>query len=256
VEQMPSTYTIYFGTNRMPEVGPDGKTMVGFGSNLGPIDGAAVRFGRAQGSVDKDKASMVKGSLYVADETLTGANVVRGSADIFEKLRADMKDGGKPTLVLVHGFSNNFTDAIERAGTIRAFFGLDVNIFAYSWPSRGSAIPVPLPYTDYVHDRETSRAPARPWLEPCESSSTSWTDLIRRSSVGSHFTSFATAWASMPSDMRCKLCCRRRSRLRANMRYLWTAQRVIGPMSCRRLRRCRPRPRTQIDCVVRLSRSS
>jgi esterase/lipase superfamily enzyme len=155
---MPSTYTIYFGTNRMPEVGPDGETVVGFGSNLGPIDGTALRFGSAQVSVDKDKASMVKGSLYVADETLTGANVVRDSADIFEKLRADMKDGGKPTLVLVHGFSNSFTDAIERAGTIRAFYGLNVNIFAYSWPSRGSVIPVPLPYTDYVHDRETSRA--------------------------------------------------------------------------------------------------
>ena len=61
-------------------------------------------------------------------------------------------------MVLVHGFSNSFTDAIERAATIIDFYGIDANVFAFTWPSRGSNLPVPLPYVDYVHDRETARA--------------------------------------------------------------------------------------------------
>ncbi|WP_204623436.1 alpha/beta hydrolase [Crenalkalicoccus roseus] len=69
-----------------------------------------------------------------------------------------MKEGSRPTLVTAHGFSNSFQDAIERAATIQSFYGLDANVFAFTWPSRNSGLPIPLPYVDYVHDRATARA--------------------------------------------------------------------------------------------------
>jgi esterase/lipase superfamily enzyme len=138
---MAGVHTIYFGTNRMPQTDASGDKIIGFGSELGPIDGTAVRFGSADVRVTARGASIVPDSLFVAPE----------------KLRHDMQQGGRPTLVVVHGFSNSFTDAIERAATIRDFYGVDMNIFAFTWPSRGSDLPLPLPYVDYIHDRETAR---------------------------------------------------------------------------------------------------
>jgi len=131
---------------------------VGFGSDPGPIDGTAVRFGSADVQVTRSRAQIVAESLYVAPEQLIGPNQTRGSRDIFGKLRESMRGKGRPTLVVIHGFSNSFSDAIERAGTILDFYGVDMNVFSFTWPSRGSKLPVPLPYADYVHDRETARA--------------------------------------------------------------------------------------------------
>ncbi|WP_262269227.1 MULTISPECIES: alpha/beta fold hydrolase [Microvirga] len=155
---MAQTVTVYFATNRMPltEGGPD--TIVGFGSELGPIDGTAVRFGSAQASVTTTGSRFVPGSLYVAPEQLIGPVIRRGSRDIFEKLRQDMQEGGRPTLVVIHGFSNTFQEAIERAASILTFYGIDANVFSFSWPSIGTPLPTPLPYTDYFHDRGTARA--------------------------------------------------------------------------------------------------
>lgn len=59
---------------------------------------------------------------------------------------------------MIHGFSNTFKDAIERAATIITFYGLDANVFVFTWPSIGTPLPTPLPYTDYFHDRGTARA--------------------------------------------------------------------------------------------------
>jgi len=155
---MAQTVTVYFATNRMPltEGSPD--NIVGFGSELGPIDGTAVRFGSAQASVTTAGSRFVPGSLYVAPEQLIGPVIRRGSRDIFEKLRQDMQEGGRPTLVVIHGFSNTFQEAIERAASILTFYGIDANVFAFSWPSIGTLLPTPLPYTDYFHDRGTARA--------------------------------------------------------------------------------------------------
>ncbi|MCI0431967.1 MAG: alpha/beta fold hydrolase [Rhodospirillales bacterium] len=148
--------TVYFGTNRMPISDATG-AIVDFGSEPGPIDGAAVRFGSAEVRVSAKSARIVPGSLDVAPEKLTPPNQHRGSRDIFDKLRQDMADGGRPTLVHIHGFSNSFTDALERAATTLHFYGIDANVFSFTWPSRNSGGPIPLPYVDYVHDRDTAR---------------------------------------------------------------------------------------------------
>ncbi|MBY0339223.1 MAG: alpha/beta fold hydrolase [Acetobacteraceae bacterium] len=150
--------TVHFATNRMPEIETEGGPIIGFGSDLGPVDGTAVRFGTVRVRAEGGAYSLIDGSLEVAPEQLmAGAPLVRGSRDILGKLREDMKTGARPTIVTVHGFSNSFADAMERAATILGFSGMDANVFAFTWPSRGSALPIPLPYADYVHDRETAR---------------------------------------------------------------------------------------------------
>ncbi|MEE1611423.1 alpha/beta fold hydrolase [Microvirga sp. CF3016] len=154
---MAQNVTVYFATNRMPLTDASGAAIVDFGSEPGPIDGTAVRFGSAEASVTATGSSFVPGSLYVAPEQLIGPAIRRGSRDIFEKLRQDMQDGGRPTLVVIHGFSNTFKQAIERAATIINFYGLDANVFSFTWPSIGTPLPTPLPYNDYFHDRSTAR---------------------------------------------------------------------------------------------------
>jgi esterase/lipase superfamily enzyme len=162
---MPSV-TVYFATNRQPVLGADGVTIVGFGSDPGPVDGYAIRFGQAQVAVDlaASRNDLIPGSLFVAPEVLTpvpGAEPQYGSKTIFEALRNDMATNQLPTLVFIHGFSNSFQDAIERAGWNSAFYaaaGFAANIFVFTWPSQGGRLggAVPLPYIDYEHDRHTA----------------------------------------------------------------------------------------------------
>jgi esterase/lipase superfamily enzyme len=166
---MADVITVYFATNRQPVLAADGKSIIDFGSDPGPISGYAVRFGQAQVAVDLSAATnvLVAGSLFVAPEVLTPAPGVApqfGSRTIFDALRKDMAaKGGRPTLVFIHGFSNSFRDSVERAGWNSAFLaagGFDANIFVFSWPSQGGELggAIPLPYVDYEHDRGTAAA--------------------------------------------------------------------------------------------------
>jgi hypothetical protein len=67
-QDVAGTYTVYFATNRMPETDATGGRIVGFGSDPGPIDGTAVRFGSADVQVTRSRAQIVADSLYVAPE--------------------------------------------------------------------------------------------------------------------------------------------------------------------------------------------
>jgi esterase/lipase superfamily enzyme len=158
---------VYFATNRQPETDRTGNDIIGFGSDPGPISGYAVRFGQASVAVDLQQRTnvLVPGSIWVAPEILTpapGAAPQFGSRTIFEAIRRSMATNGRPTLVFIHGFSNSFQDAVERAGWISAFYaggGFAADIFVFSWPSRGGLLgTVPLPYADYEHDRATAAA--------------------------------------------------------------------------------------------------
>jgi esterase/lipase superfamily enzyme len=159
---MATTVTVYFATNRQP-LTDGGEQIIGFSSELGPTGGLDVRYGRAEVEVDlrKGTTTIVPGSLEVAAQTLifaAGGAPVLGSKTIFDAIRADMTAAARPTIAFIHGFSNSFTDAIERAGWILVFYGIDANMFAFSWPSIASPIGIPLPYHDYVHDRATAAA--------------------------------------------------------------------------------------------------
>lgn len=163
---MPQLVTVYFGTNRQPVLDGAGKDIVDFGSDPGPVGGYAVRFGQAQVAVDlaANTTELVAGSLYVAPEILTpapGDPPKFGSKTIFDAVRQDMSSRKLPTLVFIHGFSNSFQDAIERAGWNSIFLadgGFRANIFVFTWPSQGGRLggDVPLPYLDYEHDRRNA----------------------------------------------------------------------------------------------------
>jgi len=155
--------TVYFATNRQPILKGGTDTIIGFSSELGPTSGLDVRYGSAQ--VDVDLAAktneMVDGSLRVADQKLLFAARGRptlGSNTIFDVLRDDMADRKRSAITFIHGFSNSFIDAIERAGWNLVFLGLNANMFVFTWPSIASPIGVPLPYNDYEHDRATAAA--------------------------------------------------------------------------------------------------
>src|SRR3974390_1909676 len=113
--------TVYFATNRQPILKGGTDTIVGFSSELGPTGGLDLRYGSAQ--VDVDLAAktnkMVDGSLKVADQKLLfGARgrPTLGSNTIFDAIRDDMADRKRPAIAFIHGFSNSFIDAIDRAG--------------------------------------------------------------------------------------------------------------------------------------------
>ena len=159
---MATTVTVYFATNRQP-LTDGGDKIIGFSSELGPIGGLDVRYGHAEVVVDLKKrtTTIVPGSLEVAEQKLifaAGDAPVLGSKTIFDAIRADMTATARPTVAFIHGFSNSFTDAVERAGWILVFYGIEANMFAFSWPSIASPIGIPLPYNDYVHDRGTAAA--------------------------------------------------------------------------------------------------
>ncbi len=95
---MAQNVTVYFATNRMPLTDASGASIIDFGSELGPIDGTAVRFGSAEARVTATGSSFVAGSLYVAPEQLIGPTIQRGSRDIFEKLRQECRrEDGRPS---------------------------------------------------------------------------------------------------------------------------------------------------------------
>ena len=155
--------TVYFATNRQPMLRDGTETIIGFSSELGPVGGLDVRYGSAQ--VDVDLAAginkMVDGSLTVADQRLlfaAGGTPSLGSNTIFDAIRNDMAEEKRPAIAFIHGFSNSFVDAIERAGWNLVFLGVDANMFVFTWPSVASAIGIPLPYNDYEHDRGTAAA--------------------------------------------------------------------------------------------------
>jgi len=154
---------VYFATNRQPFTEPGGSRIVDFGSELGPVGGLNVRYGSADVDVDLQARTnvFVPGSLEVADEQLIfakGDTPQLGSNTIFDALRNDMVASKRPTIAFIHGFSNSFFDAIERGGWISAFYGLNANMFVFTWPSIASPLGVPLPYNDYTHDRGTASA--------------------------------------------------------------------------------------------------
>ncbi|NTI44229.1 alpha/beta hydrolase [Rhizobium rhizogenes] len=158
--------TVYFATNRQPLLDPSDpqqRRIIGFGSELGPTSGIDVRYGSAKIDVNLSRKTnvLVPGSLVVADQQLLfaeGQSPILGSDTIFDAIRASMKTDNKPTIAFIHGFSNSFVDSIERGGWLSAFYGIDVNMFVFSWPSIISLLPTPTPFGDYAHDRKTATA--------------------------------------------------------------------------------------------------
>lgn len=160
---MATRVTVYFATNRQPMLEAGSEKIIGFSSEPGPTGGLDVRYGNAKVDVDltAKTTKLVPGSLEVAEQRLLyaeGERPIYGSNTIFNAIREDMAASNRPTIAFLHGFSNSFTDAIERAGWILVFYGIDANMFVFTWPSIASITGIPLPYNDYSHDRINAAA--------------------------------------------------------------------------------------------------
>jgi esterase/lipase superfamily enzyme len=72
----------------------------------------------------------------------------------------DLSNAGRDLLVFIHGFDNTFEDGITRAALNREFLaasgksGTDTTVLAFSWPSLGKIVSVPVLDADYRHDQK------------------------------------------------------------------------------------------------------
>jgi hypothetical protein len=76
---------------------------------------------------------------------------------------ADLAAGGRNLLVFLHGFANNFRDAITRAAFVRDFLaesylpGTDATVIAFAWPSLGKVVGFPDLDAHYQRDLRTAQ---------------------------------------------------------------------------------------------------
>jgi esterase/lipase superfamily enzyme len=144
---------IYFATNRNEKDGS-------FGEDFHADGPDAVRFGWAE--VARQGAGDYKvQSIDIAAEAMhqsLDARVVReksklGSREVFERIRKRLQDGPCSLLVLIHGFANDFENALARVAEVAEDYSTPdrpVIGFAFSWPSNGKLF-------DYRDDRDDAR---------------------------------------------------------------------------------------------------
>jgi esterase/lipase superfamily enzyme len=80
-----------------------------------------------------------------------------GSARMFEQLRVELKNSKRDVIVFLHGFANDFPNALIRAAQLEALYRTaekDVMVILFSWPSNGRAAPA----WEYFSDREDAEA--------------------------------------------------------------------------------------------------
>jgi esterase/lipase superfamily enzyme len=144
-----ATTTVYFATNRALS-GP-AEDWRSYGTSIVfPSDPTAITYAVA----------FVDNTELTADKTglITGiTNVERGhfSDDVI----SDLQQPGRNLLVFIHGFDNSFEAAITRAAFNREWFAqsgvpaTDTTVIAFSWPSLGRLLDLPLPWSDYRRDQ-------------------------------------------------------------------------------------------------------
>ena len=75
----------------------------------------------------------------------------------------DLSSPGRNLLVFIHGFDNSFSDAITRAAFNREWLAgsanaaSDMSVVAFSWPSLGDFVGVPIPQAAYLTDQHMAR---------------------------------------------------------------------------------------------------
>lgn len=134
---------IWFGTNRNPVVNEQG-VVVDFDGNFSAEGLQDLRFGVAE-VVD---GRMV--SISVAPSSPEQA----GSEAVFSLVKEQMKQAGRDTIALLHGYATSFRQAVEGAEKTKQAYGLlNPNMVLFSWPSDGRHAP-----HDYGNDRHDAKA--------------------------------------------------------------------------------------------------
>src|SRR5690242_17037174 len=141
--------TVYFATNRALE-GPAADWTSYTAHIVAPSDPSQITYATA--FVDNTDLTADKtGAIEKIENVSTG----RFSQSVMD----DLSDPGRNLLVFIHGFDNSFEAAITRAAFNREWFaqsGLgaaDTTVVAFSWPSLGRLLDLPLPWGDYQHDQ-------------------------------------------------------------------------------------------------------
>jgi esterase/lipase superfamily enzyme len=141
--------TVYFATNRVLSGPPERLSSYG-DSIIAPANPNAVTYGTA----------------FVEDANLTADTIgaIRSIQDIepgqfSAAAKADLSNPGRNLLVFIHGFDNSFENAITRAAFNQQWLagsgvpGADTTVVAFSWPSLGKLIGVPIPSQPYHSDQ-------------------------------------------------------------------------------------------------------
>ena len=140
--------TVYFATNRQVTTPTDYKS---YGTSIvQPTQPQEITYGTA----------------FVEDAGLTADTVgaIKSIQDISKggfssQAVADLSNPGRNLLIFLHGFDNSFEDAITRAAFNQQWFlksgvaGANTTVVAFSWPSLGKLISVPILQEDYFHDQ-------------------------------------------------------------------------------------------------------
>ena len=141
--------TVYFATNRVLDGSPG--RWQSYGEKIvAPADPTAVTYGTALVSPANLTADTVSSIWSIRD--LKRGGFSRTAID-------DLCAGSRNLQVFIHGFANSFENAITRATFNREWFsqsGLsaaETTIIAFSWPSQGAPITLPISLKDYRKDQ-------------------------------------------------------------------------------------------------------
>lgn len=143
------TTTVYFATNRV--IAGPAEDYHSYGNGIvAPTDPTAVTYGTA----------------FVNDANLTADTVgaITSIQDISKGhfsagATADLSKPGRNLLVFLHGFDNSFENAITRAAFNQQWFkasnvdAANLTVVAFSWPSLGKLLSLPMPADDYLRDQ-------------------------------------------------------------------------------------------------------
>lgn len=145
--------TVFFATNRAVTNATDWTN--GYPAQiLAPSNTAAMTYGRA----------FVGGTNVATNQPGTITQIDELSTDGFTAVnRADIAQAGRNLLLFLHGFDNNFSDAVTRAAFNAAWLAnsgnlaADTTIITFSWPSVGSIASFPILDGAYRADQDMAR---------------------------------------------------------------------------------------------------
>jgi esterase/lipase superfamily enzyme len=145
--------TVYFASNRVL-TGP-ADDPASYGPNIqSPSTSQSVVYGTAfVNGVDIPKNNP---GVITSIET---TNLGRFPAEA----TADLSQPGRNLLVFIHGFNNDFTDAITQAAFNREWIAAsgvlaaDDAVISFSWPSLGKIVQFPILHEAYKHDQAMAR---------------------------------------------------------------------------------------------------
>lgn len=153
---------IFFATNRRPN---DLENPTDFGTGFSQDGLGNLRFGEAEIT----GKGLDKYILKVAPEKLERVSTEDhlpaldhdksefGGNDVLHRIRQEMMEFNRDTVVFVHGYNVTFKQALTSAAMLERNFskhGRDTNVVLFSWPSDGSMMP----FLAYGSDRQDAAA--------------------------------------------------------------------------------------------------